>query len=82
MKEVNLLYHEATFESKDSGIAKKTEHSTASDAGRVALEAQVDKLILGHFSNRYRVLKTLLTEAQEVFENSSLAEERKTYLIG
>ena len=82
VKEVNLLYHEATFESKDSGIAKKTEHSTASDAGRVALEAQVDKLILGHFSNRYRVLKTLLTEAQEVFENSSLAEERKTYLIG
>ena len=82
VKDVNLLYHEATFESKDSGIAKKTEHSTASDAGRVALEAQVDKLILGHFSNRYRVLKTLLTEAQEVFENSSLAEERKTYLIG
>ena len=82
VKNVNLLYHEATFESKDSDIAIKTEHSTASDAGRVALEAKVDYLIIGHFSNRYRDLKFLLNEAQEVFENSCLAVERKTYLIG
>ena len=81
VKGCSLLYHEATFESKDSAIAKKTQHSTSKDAARVASEGGVGHLLLGHYSNRYRDLSTLLKEAQEVFTNSSLSVEGKTYSI-
>ena len=77
----SLLYHEATFEIKDENIAKKTLHSTSKDAARVASDASVNKLLLGHFSNRYRDLSNLLTEAKEVFDKTELSVEGKTYLI-
>lgn len=77
-----LLYHEATFEKKDDKIAKKTFHSTSEDAAKVAKEANVGSLLIGHFSNRYRDLNTLLNEAKEVFKNSDLSQEGKTYSIG
>jgi ribonuclease Z len=76
-----LLYHEATFEQKDAAIAVKTLHSTSVDAGRVAKDADVGALMLGHFSNRYRDLSTILTEAKSVFKNSYLAVEGKTLTI-
>lgn len=76
-----LLYHEATFEKRDEKIAKKTLHSTSEDAARVAKEANVGTLLLGHFSNRYRDLSTLLNEAKEVFKHSELSKEGKTYSI-
>ena len=76
-----LLYHEATFEKRDDKIAKKTLHSTSEDAARVAKEANVGSLLLGHFSNRYKDLSTLLNEAKEVFKNSELSQEGKVYSI-
>ncbi len=81
VKGCSLLYHEATFETKDSEIAKKTQHSTSRDAARVASQAGVEHLLLGHYSNRYRDLSTLLNEALEVFTNSTLCIEGKTYSI-
>ena len=81
VKGCSLLYHEATFESKDEIIAKKTQHSTSKDAARVALQAGVGKLILGHFSNRYKDLSTLHSEAMKVFKNSHLSIDGKTYSI-
>ncbi len=74
-KGATLLYHEATFMLSEKDIAKKTMHSTASDAGKVAKEAGVSKLMIGHFSNRYKDLSSLLEEAQGVFENTCLAVE-------
>ena len=56
-------------------------HSTSSEAARVAKDAGVNQLIIGHLSNRYRDLSQLLLEATEVFTNTSIAKERKTYLI-
>ena len=76
-----MLYHEATFEKRDDKIAKKTLHSTSEDAARVAKEANVGSLLIGHFSNRYRNLNTLLNETKEVFKNSELSQEGKTYSI-
>ncbi|MBM55505.1 MAG: ribonuclease Z [Euryarchaeota archaeon] len=81
VKGSTLLYHEATFESKDKKIATKTLHSTAQDAARVAAQADVCSLIIGHFSNRYRDLNNLLNEAKEVFVKSELAIEGNTYMI-
>ena len=81
-RDATLLYHEATFMESEKSIAIKTMHSTASDAGRVASEAGVQNLMLGHFSNRYRVLDDLLAEASAVFKKTSLAIEGDTISIG
>ena len=81
VKGCSVLYHEATFETKDAAIAVKTQHSTSRDAARVAVEAEVGVLLLGHFSNRYKDLSTLLSESKELFKNSHLTVEGKTYSI-
>lgn len=72
---VDLLYHEATFLERDRQRAYDTFHSTASDAARVAKEAGVGKLIIGHYSARYHDLNPFLDEAKAVFEPVMLANE-------
>jgi len=71
----NVLYHEATFESEDEKRAHETYHSTSKQAAEIALRAGVNKLIIGHFSARYKSLDKMLSEAREVFEQTDLAEE-------
>ncbi|MFL2611401.1 MAG: ribonuclease Z, partial [Flavobacteriaceae bacterium] len=71
----NCLYHESTFLDSHSDLAKKTKHSTASDAAKIASAANVGKLILGHFSNRYKNQEKFLSEAKIHFKNVELAIE-------
>ncbi len=71
----DLLYHEATFTADMEDRAKQTMHSTAKDAATIALKAKVNKLVIGHFSARYRELNPLIEEARQVFPNTFLAEE-------
>ena len=75
VRNVDLLYHESTFLESERKRAKSTYHSTASDAARVAKEAGVKQLLLGHFSARYRNTDPFLAEAKAVFENVTLADE-------
>lgn len=72
---VSLLYHEATFlnSEKEDAIAKK--HSTAEDAANIAKLANVNKLIIGHFSARYSDLNDFLKESIPIFSNTILATE-------
>ena len=57
-------------------------HTTALQAAQVALITGAEKLLLGHFSARYKTLNELLEEAQTVFPNTELAVEGKTFIIG
>ena len=50
---VDLLFHEATFAESELARAKETYHTTAAQAARIALEAGVRQLVIGHFSARY-----------------------------
>ena len=75
IESVDLLYHESTFLSDQEQRAHETYHSTALQAATIASRAQVGKLILGHFSIRYKDLEPLLTEAKKVFSNTFLAVE-------
>lgn len=68
---VSLLYHEATFAEDNSLLAKKTNHSTAVQAATIARLADVGKLLIGHFSSRYKETDILETEAQNVFPNTT-----------
>lgn len=73
IKGVNLLYHESTFLEEHEDLCAKTKHSTAKQAGIIAQKAKVKHLVLGHFSVRYKNLERFKSEAQEVFENVSIA---------
>ncbi|RZK20176.1 MAG: ribonuclease Z [Hymenobacter sp.] len=72
---VEVLYHEATFLEELRERAAQTHHSTAHQAAELARAAQVGKLLIGHFSSRYKQLATHLHEAQAVFPNTELAIE-------
>ena len=71
----NILYHEATFGENLEDKAAMNGHSTASDAARVATEAQAKLLVIGHFSARYTNPFVLLKEAREKFFPTWLATE-------
>jgi ribonuclease Z len=67
--DADLLIHDSSFMNEDSGRARETGHSTASDAARIAAEANVKMLALVHISSRYHV-RAALEEAREEFENT------------
>lgn len=75
---VDLLYHEATFADEMEGRAELTHHSTATQAAKIAKMAQVKKLLLGHYSTRYKDPTPLLHEAKTIFEESYLSYEGET----
>lgn len=75
---VDLLYHEATFMACDAARAKETFHSTASQAAEIARKAQVKRLVVGHYSARYEDLTGLKAEADQIFPNTILAQEKMT----
>ena len=75
----DLLYHESTFLTDKEDLASKTGHSTAKQAATIAKKANVKKLVLGHYSSRYKDISLFKKEAQEVFKNVSLAETGRVY---
>ncbi|WP_291725546.1 ribonuclease Z [Bernardetia sp.] len=81
IKNVDLLYHEATFTHVHEKRAAQTFHSTGEQAAKIAQQADVKRLVLGHFSTRYHDLTPLLEEAKTVFPNSFLAIEGETFSV-
>lgn len=75
VRDVTLLYHEATY--ADDNISKAADrfHSTASQAARVALAANAGTLLLGHFSKAYNNEERHLDEARAIFPHTLLANE-------
>jgi ribonuclease Z len=77
----DLLYHEATFLHDMHDRALQTHHTTALQAGEVAAKTNARKLVIGHFSARYKTLNELLDEARSVFPETELAIEGKTFAV-
>jgi ribonuclease Z len=82
IQKVDLLYHEATYANEGKTRAKETGHSTAVHAAEIASMAQVKKLVIGHFSNRYKDLDILLNEARQVFDQTYLARDGACFEVG
>lgn len=81
LKNVDLLYHEATFMNDEESKARDTHHSTARQAATIAKLADAGKLLLGHFSARYKDLSPVLEEAKLIFNNTELAVEGQEFII-
>lgn len=78
---VDMLYHEATYSAKERKTAKERGHATTADAAKVASMAGAGRLLIGHFSSRYKDLQPLLDECREIFPPTDIAREGETFLI-
>jgi ribonuclease Z len=78
---IDLLYHESTFSHDMLDRAQATFHTTSQQAAELAKKANVKKLIIGHFSARYKNLSPLLMEARNVFSNTELALEGLKFAV-
>ncbi len=81
VQDSDLLYHESTFLHEMLERANETFHTTALQAGAIAKAASVSKLIIGHFSARYKTLEPLVEEARTEFMNTDLALEGLTFAV-
>jgi ribonuclease Z len=79
IKDVDVLYHEATFLDSEEALAAKTMHSTAKEAAKIALKANAKQLILGHYSTRYDSIDLFKEEAESIFAAVLLADDGKVF---
>lgn len=75
IKGINTIYHEATYTNDFAHLARQRGHSTSAEAARIAQIAGAERLILGHFSKRYRDESPIINEATEIFPNTILAND-------
>ena len=81
IKNCDLLYHEATFMEDKAADAHAKFHSTAREAAIIAKKANVKKLVIGHYSARYKEVSGLLEEAREVFPDTILGQDGMTIQV-
>ena len=75
IKGIDVLYHEATFPAEMTEMAEKTFHSTTLQAAQVAKDADVKKLIVGHYSSRFPSVDFYMDEIQTIFPKVTLAHD-------
>ena len=79
LKDSSVLYHEATFLEENADLAFPTKHSTAKQAATIASEANVGRLILGHYSTRYTDISFFGKEAKTIFPRVELGDDGKIF---
>ena len=77
--EVDILYHETTYLKDLEERAASRFHATTFQAALIAKKANVNRLLIGHFSSKYDKLDIFEQEAREIFPNTDLALEGATY---
>src|SRR5690606_4723570 len=77
----DLLHNEAHDMDDEEAKDREPLHCAARDAAGIANAAGAKRLLLGHFSARYKDLDPLLQEARSVFPETELAIEGETYVI-
>ncbi|MCP9237647.1 ribonuclease Z [Lewinella sp. JB7] len=81
VRQVDLLYHEATFLHDLVAEAHAKGHSTAREAAETARDAHVGTLLLGHYSSRYRGVEGHEAEARSVFPRSYAVRDLQRYAV-
>ncbi|OUQ52821.1 ribonuclease Z [Alistipes sp. An116] len=78
---VDLMYHEATYAAAEQRSARDRGHSTTLDAAKAALKAGAQRLVIGHYSSRYKDEGVLVDEARTLFPDTWPATEGVTFRI-
>lgn len=78
---VDLMYHEATYAAAEQRSARDRGHSTSVDAAKAALQAGARRLVIGHYSSRYKDEQLLVDEARALFPETYAAVEGQTFTI-
>lgn len=81
IRNVDLLYHEATFLEKEENRAAETYHSTAKQAATIALKSSAKRLVLGHFSARYKTIENHINEAKTIFDRVFIPEDGEQFNV-
>jgi len=74
-EEADVVVCESAYASNLSDKARKYKHMTAREAGMVANQANAKKLVLTHFSQRYKNTMECEDDARNVFDNVVCAED-------
>ena len=80
-KDCDILVFESTYGRDKQEKAIENGHSTAAEAATIAKKAEVDKLLLTHFSARYDETSLLVKEATAIHNNVEAAEDLKVVKI-
>lgn len=78
---VDLMYHEATYAAAERRIARERGHATSAEAAEAALRAGTRRLVIGHYSSRYKDESVLVEEARRIFPETFAAVEGTTFTI-
>ena len=81
IKDVDMLYHETTFLYADEKLAHETFHTTSKQAAELALKAGAGKLLIGHFSSRYKHLSEFESEAREIFSSTTAVNDGDVFEV-
>ncbi|MBR1490850.1 MAG: ribonuclease Z [Bacteroidales bacterium] len=81
LKDVTVLYHEATFLQEHEDKAAARFHSTTLQAARVALDAGVSRLLIGHYSSRNLDHRLYEAECRTVFPETYAASDGDVFEI-
>ncbi len=74
-KDADVLLCESSYSSEHKEKAEEYLHMTATEAAQIASQSNVKKLILTHFSARYKDTGILEEEARTVFDNTRAAKD-------
>lgn len=79
IQNTTVLYHESTFLESEEHLTEKTMHCTAKQAATIAKKANVEHLVLGHYSTRYDSIERFRSEAETVFLNVLLGDDGREF---
>lgn len=74
-EDADVLICEATYEAKDEEKAREYFHLTSAQAATIASQANVKKIYLAHFSQRYKTLEQLEKDAKDIFPETYIAHD-------
>ncbi len=77
----SLLYHETTYLDGLESLAKERMHTTLGQAIEIAKFANIERLIVGHYSSRYQNTDVFLEQGLPEFRGLMLGEEGRVYQV-